>query len=220
MSVPLIVRALLAVVVVGASNVPSAIADQGRWTEERIGSLFPTPSADTPAGLEAGPVTVDTLDAAFAELSAFGAIAGIDTPPPARLRAMRHYDTERGAMAIVIDSEDLENTGIALAVNGLMLSRDGELQPGDDEVMGARAQLLEHGLEPLDVVAGRLGFMASSVPGGGSLLSMRIGPSGTVTMVCDYDACVADLLAMSREIRWTDVDDFASHDHQRPPAGA
>ncbi|WDI31925.1 hypothetical protein PUV54_01820 [Hyphococcus flavus] len=200
---------LTAMLTIGAAIAVSAAADEMKsaWTQDDIAALFPAPLDSW----SAGDVAIEERDTIVSGLESFAlaplaetATAGVSV----RLKATRAYRSGDRAIAISIDTEDIETAAMVDAVDAVASAEDD----GPDELVALGEELLAAGVTALSR-DGYRGVSAETDSEAGR--AFKIGSAGVVSLECAYPDCGADLDVMVERLDLFAIAEFAAFDHRR-----
>ncbi|WP_133162320.1 hypothetical protein [Hyphococcus luteus] len=177
------------------------------WTQDDIAALFPAPlegwKAEGAAVEERDTITSGFESFALAPLAETAAV-GVTV----RLRVTQAYRSGDRAIAITIDTEDIETAAMVDAVDAVA-SAEGS---GPEELVALGEELLAAGVSPISH-GGHPGVSAEADGEAGR--AFKIGSAGAVSLECAYPDCGGDLDAMIEDLDFSAIAEFAAFDHRR-----
>ena len=190
----------------GAALAVSAAANgmKSGWTQDDIAALFPAPLE----GWKAEGAVVEERDTITSGFESFALAPLAETAAvgvSVRLRVTQAYRSGDRAIAITIDTEDIETAAMVDAV----ASAEGD---GPEELVALGEELLAAGVSPISH-EGHPGVSAEADGEAGR--AFKIGSAGAVSLECAYLDCGDDLDAMIESLDFSAIAEFAAFDHRR-----
>jgi len=184
----------------GASFSPPVAATDihAEWSNHHIADLFPQPLEGwTVSDIELE--EHDTITSGFE--SYIGGLAGTDAGVSIRLQATRRYMAPGRAIAILVDSSDIETAASVEAIAAAHKTDDA-----------LRAELAENGVISISR-ANYNGFWAQDGDKAG--IAFKVGSAGIVAMECEYSGCAQDLSSMAERLELGGFARFSDFDHRK-----